>query len=286
MLAVLLGITAAVSWSLHDLLARGLAQRVGPFRMAALVMIAGGIVLTGFVIRDGTLAIPAGSGLMLSLGLGLAYGFGAGGLCKAFSLGPISLVAPLTAAYPVLVLLWGLFNGLQPTLLQWAAACTALIGTVIVARAGSGGSDATLPPRIMGQLLFFSALSSFGYATAVVLGQHAAVSIGEIEAAWISRPAALLTILPFLIGEARPIPLQTRHWLGILAMGGFDVLGLVAVNATGHLPSREFGAIGISAYGAIAVLLAMVVLKESVRPAQWVGIGMIVTGVATMAVSQ
>ncbi len=70
MLAVLLGVTAAVSWSLHDLLARSLAQRVGPFRMAALVMIAGGIVLTGFVIRDGTLAIPAGSGLMLSLSLG------------------------------------------------------------------------------------------------------------------------------------------------------------------------------------------------------------------------
>ena len=122
-----------------------------------------------------------------------------------------------------------------------------------------------MPPHILGRLLFFSLLSVCGYGAAVILGQHAAVLIGEVEAAWISRPAAVLTLLPFMIGEVRQTPLQSRHWLGILAMGAFDVAGLVAVNASGHLPNREFAAIGISAYGATAAILAMLLLKEKAR---------------------
>jgi uncharacterized membrane protein len=68
-------------------------------------------------------------------------------------------------------------------------------------------------------------------------------------------------------------------------MGILDVLGLVAVNASGHLPAKEFAAIGISAYGAIAVALARVVLQESVTPLQWLGIAMITVGVAALALS-
>ena len=53
-------------------------------------------------------------------------------------------------------------------------------------------------------------------------------------------------------------------------MGLFDVLGVVAINASGHLPGKEFAGIGISAYGAVSVVLAMLVLKEKVSGGQWV----------------
>ena len=107
MAAVLLGVLAALSWSLHDVFARSLAARIGPFRMAALVMIAGAILLTGFILHDGTVWRASWTAIGEGLLLGLAYGFGVGGLFKAFSLGPISLVGPVTAGYPVLALLWG-----------------------------------------------------------------------------------------------------------------------------------------------------------------------------------
>ena len=38
MLAILLGVFAALCWGIHDLVARMLAAQVGPFRMAAWVM--------------------------------------------------------------------------------------------------------------------------------------------------------------------------------------------------------------------------------------------------------
>jgi drug/metabolite transporter (DMT)-like permease len=143
MLAVMFGVFAALCWSVHDLIARGMAARIGPFRMAALVMISGGILLSVYVLYDGRIWQSSREGLIAGLVLGLVYGLAVGGLFKAFSLGPISLVGPLTAGYPVLAVLWGVTNGLEPTALQWAAVAATLIGAVIVARSGTedGGSS-------------------------------------------------------------------------------------------------------------------------------------------------
>jgi drug/metabolite transporter (DMT)-like permease len=286
MLPVLLGVFAALCWSFHDLIARSMAARIGGFRMAALVMIAGGLLLSVYVIYDGRIWHASWQGLMSGLVLGLAYGLGVGGLFKAFSLGPISLVGPLTAGYPVLTVLWGVVNGLEPTPLQWACVAAALAGAVIVARSGTedGGINAVEPGK-MPALLLFALISVIGYSFSIVLGQKAAVMVGEIEATWLSRATALITLLPFMLAEANRAPITGRQWTGIFVMGALDVLGVIAVNASGHLPGKEFAGIGISAYGAIAVILAVIFLKEKVSPGQWLGLGLIVGAVAVMSVS-
>jgi drug/metabolite transporter (DMT)-like permease len=219
--------------------------------------------------------------------LGLAYGFGVGGLFKAFSLGPISLVGPITAGYPVLAVLWGVVNGLEPTPLQWAAVAATLVGAVIVARSGTedGGINAVEPGK-MPTLLLFALMSVLGYSSAIVLGQQAAVAVGEIEATWLSRFTALVTLAPFVLTERKHWPLTSWNWTGIFVMGGLDVLGVIAVNASGHLPGKEFAGVGISAYGAVSVVLAVLILKEKVSGGQWAGLAMIVGGVATISLTQ
>lgn len=287
MAAVFLGVFAALCWSLHDLVARSLAVRIGPFCMAALVMVAGGLLITGIVLWRGTVWTAPVTGLVQGLMLGFAYGFGVGGLFKAFSLGPISLVGPMTAGYPVLVVLWGVASGLRPPPLHWVAVAATVAGAIIVARSGGkdGGINAVEPGKLP-TLMFFCGLSALGYALAIILGQTAAPAVGEIEVTWLSRATALVTIIPFMLRETVPRALSRRHWLGVLVMAGLDVAGLIAVNAAGHLPGKEFAAVGISAYGAIAVVLAMIVLKERVSAGQWLGIALIVGGVATLSVSQ
>lgn len=287
MLAVLLGVLAALCWSFTDLLARMMAAQVGAFRMSALVMLLGGVLLALYVIPEGSIWNASWDQLKWGLLLGLAYGLGIGGLFKAFSLGPISLVAPLTAGYPVLTVLWGVANGLQPTLLQWACVAATLLGALIIARSGTedGGVNAVEPGK-MPLLLLFCVISVLGYSAAVVLGQHAAVTVGEIEAAWVSRATSVLTLLPFVLAERNVAPIRRWHWAGLLLAGGLDILGLVLINASGHLPGKEFAGVGISAYGALSVLLAMIFLKEKVSPGQWVGLAMIVGAVATISLSQ
>lgn len=287
MLAVMLGVCAALCWSVHDLIARALAARVGAFRMACFVIIAGGLLLSFYIFWDGRIWSSDWNGIKSGLILGLVYGFGVGGLFKAFSLGPISLVGPITAGYPVLAVLWNVFMGLEPSWLQWACVAATLLGAVIVARSGTvdGGINAVEPGK-MPVLLLFAVIAVLGYSSSIILGQQAALAVGEVEATWISRATALVTIAPFLISEQKVPPLKPVHWFGITVMGVLDVLGVIAVNASGHLPGKEFAGVGISAYGAGATVLAMIFLKEKVSPGQWLGIAMIVGGVATLSVAQ
>jgi drug/metabolite transporter (DMT)-like permease len=63
MAAVLLGVFAALCWSLHDLVARSYAERIGPFRMAAVVMVAGAAMLLGIVLWRGTIWTASTEGL-------------------------------------------------------------------------------------------------------------------------------------------------------------------------------------------------------------------------------
>lgn len=284
--AVLLGVISALTWSIHDIMGRRLAARVGPFRMGLFVMLGGAVLLSVAIWPAGGVSGLTRHGALLAVAMGVGYGLGAAGLFKAFSMAPLSIVGPITSAYPVLVVLWGLFGGFYPSLLQWLAIGATLVGAIVVGRAGPehAGLDAIAPGRLPA-LLFYCALCSVGYAAAVVLGQDATPEIGELQTAWLARPASLITLLPFVMSEARPAKLNLNHWVAMLSMAVLDIAGLLAVNASGRLPDKEFAAIGISAYGAIATLLAAVFLKEKVTLGQWLGVALIAGGVAALTIA-
>ena len=214
-------------------------------------------------------------------------GIGIGTLYKAFALGPVSVVAPLTAAYPVIVVIWGLFNGLTPTPVQWLAVASAMLGALVIARSGhtDGGINA-VPRDKLPLFLIVCGLCLLGFASAFIIGQRAAVIVGEFEAAWMSRLTGTLAVLPFVLTEPKGRRIEPKLWLAVLGCAVFDVIGLVAMNASGHLPGREFAAVGISSYGAIAVVLAAIVLKEKVSAGQWSGIALIVAGVLILSISE
>ena len=138
----------------------------------------------------------------------------------------------------------------------------------------------------MPQLLFFATMAALGYSSSIVLGQRAALTVGEVDATWLSRPVALLVLLPFVYFDGKRGGLSRNQWIAIFVMGALDVLGVIAVNTSGHYPGKEFAGIGISAYAAISVVLAMIFLKEKVSPGQWAGLAMIVLGVATLSLAQ
>jgi len=282
--SVFYGVIAAVFWSIHDLFARSLAARAGPFRMAAWVMAIGTVLLTAVVMLKGwPSGLPRDQMLLAAAG-GLAYGIGVGALFRAFSLGPVSLVAPLTSTYPLLVFLWAVITGVTPGPIQLLGTALVIGGAAVVARGdGEGGFSEIEKSKVL-PFLFFCALCAFGIAAAVIVGQATASTLGETETAWISRPMAFLALLPFCVRETPGGAMAPRHWLGLCIMAVLDVAALVVVNAAGLLPGKEFAAVGIATYGAIAVLLSRQFLKEKVSLSQWLGIMLIVGGVGLLAV--
>lgn len=284
MLAVLFGLFAALCWSLHDLLARNYASDVGPYRMASFTLLAGAAVLAGIVLWNGSILNADRATLELALILGVIYGLALSSLFTAFKLAPVSVVGPATAGYPALVVIWGMIHGLHPSVLQYGAIIAIIIGAIIVARMGppDGGLSAVMPGKIP-LLIFSCVVAEVFFASSVLLGQKVAAQVGEFEATFLSRFPAALVLVPFVMREKSDlVKITKRAWAGIFAMGAFDVAAVSGVNYMGRLPNKEFGSMGISAYGAIATLLAMILLKEKTTVLQWLGIAMISAGVAVL----
>jgi drug/metabolite transporter (DMT)-like permease len=282
MVAVSLGLFAAFCWSLHDLLARHFAPGIGPYRLALSVVVLGGVFLLVPVAANGTLWTGGMAGIPQAAALGACYAIAIGSLLKAFSIAPVSVVGPFTAPYPALVVIWGVINGLAPTLADCGAILAIIIGAIIVARFGheDGGMNRVAAGQ-MPTLMVCCALACFSFAASTVFGQASAQSLGGIEATFVSRWPAALLLLPLAMRE-KPVAATPSRGpiLAASAMGLFDVAAVTAINIMGGFPNKEFGAMAISAYGAIAVLLATVLLKEKVSPGQWAGIALIAAGVS------
>ncbi len=282
-MALLLGLFAALCWSVHDLAARHFAPGMGAARLGLRTELAGFILLAPLLF--GVPAASAADWLWL-LALGVTYGFAIVGLFKAFAMAPVSVVGPFTAGYPALVVIWGMVHGDVPTVLQFLAMGAILAGAIIVGRSGhhDGGMNMVAKGKVP-VLIFWIIVADICFAAAIVMGQKLGPVFGDMRTAGMVRLPAALTLLPFALTERKSTHSFTpRILLVILAMGALDALALSGINAMGTLPNKELGAMGISAYGAITVPLAMVWLKERVSPGEWLGVALIVAGVAWLGV--
>jgi uncharacterized membrane protein len=284
MISVSLGLVAALCWSVHDLLARRFAAVTGPLRMSFWIMLAGALLLLAPVLWRGQLWTADGFSIGMALAMGVVYAFALGGLLTAFSLAPVSIVGPLTAGYPALVVVWGLLNGLSPSLLQWSGVVLVMLGVIIVGRNGhdDGGNDSVAPGR-MPLVIVSSVVASFAFAAAIVMGQSATLGLGEYEVTFLSRfPAAAVLFLTMFRERGQNLVMSRTALISVFAMAACDVVAVTSINASAHFPNRELGAMAISSYGALSVVLAMLILKERVTPLQWLGILLVVAGVAAL----
>lgn len=281
MIALLFGLVAALCWSVHDLIARIYAAQTGPFRMAFHVMLTGAALLVAVVLWNGTIWQADQRSLLLACLNGVLYAGAVASLFMAFSLAPVSIVGPFTAGYPALVVIWGLFTGLVPTPLQWLAVVLIILGAVVVGRMGpKDGGLASVAPGKIPVVIIATLLACFFFASTILVGQAAAATLGSLETTFVSRFPAALVLLPFMLRDrAKLAPVTGRAWIGILVMGALDVVAVTSINASTHYPGKELGAMAISCYGALSVLLAMVLLKEKVSLGQWLGIAMTIVGI-------
>jgi drug/metabolite transporter (DMT)-like permease len=287
MLALSLGLFAAVCWSIHDLMARSLAPTLGAYRMSIFVMLIGFVLLSPAIFSSAGLLNGPWSELWPMIALGVTYGIAVSSLFKGFAMAPVSIVGPFTAGYPALIVIWGMVNGLEPSLLQVLAIFAILVGAVVVGRYGEedGGLNAVEKGKLP-LVIFFCVLASVCFAGSVIMGQNLSPRFGEIATAGMLRLPAALVLVPIAFREKGEMPkFRFSSWGWLVVMSLLDVSALTGVNYMGRLPGKEMGAMSISAYGGIAVLLAMIFLKEKVSLPQWFGIGLTVAGVAVLGTS-
>lgn len=280
MSALSLGLIAAVCWGFHDICVRFLSQKTPLSACIMTVLVTGLTFHLGLMFaRDGFAPLPA-TAMWLSLGAGAFFLMATFGLYHAFQRGPVRLVAPLIAGYPILSVGVAALQGTAISPLQWLAVLAIVAGVAVVAALSDTSRDAA-PPK--GPTILYALISAIGFAGTFALGQHAAEMSGEMPTTLVSRLLAVgLTVvillvfrLPFWPGM-RALPL-------LILMGIADGIALFCVLSAGSLPDAQYAAVTSSMFGLLTILLAWALLREHMSWPQWGGCIIAFCGVGYLA---
>jgi drug/metabolite transporter (DMT)-like permease len=282
MLALSFGLTAALTWAVHDLLARKVSQGAALLPIIAVVIAAGSAVLLPVALFRGGWGAMTGQAVAIAFASGLTYAVALGALYKAFSVAPARLVSPVIGAYPMLSLGIAVAQGRAVTDVDWLAVLAIVVGIAIVAlstRDDSGEGYAATPTEAFG----WAAFSAIGFATTFALGQEATRQGAELPVMLIGRMVALLAVVALALGRRSSLrPAPGQGWL-LLLMGVLDATALGLVIASGALPKAEYASVAASLFGVLTVILAAWFLKERTRPIQWLGIVTVFSGIAALS---
>lgn len=282
--ALTLGLLAALCWGFHDICVRFLSQKV-PISACMLTVLTVGLGFhIGLMGVEGALGsvwtVPAAA-VWLSLGAGVCFVVATVGLYLAFQRGPVRLVAPLIASYPILSMLWALADGVSITALQWAAVLAIVAGVGWVAALSDTSVDAT-PPKA--PTVLFSLIAAAGFAGTFALGQAASEAAAELPTTLITRLTAAGVLLALLVAMRQPLWPGARALPLLVAMGVADGIALLCVLSAGGLPDATYAAVTSSMFGLLTIVFAWVLLRERMTALQWAGCVVAFYGVGVLAV--
>jgi len=285
-MGILLGLLTALTWGSADFIARFATHRIGTLRTMLYMQFIGFLLLT--------ICLPwLGGWGHLADGSGWqpwAWGFLAGffnacstlALYRAFEIGKMAVVAPLSASYPALTLLLSWMSGDRLTSARTAGIILTLLGIVIVA-GGEHAPDENGAPavRTRGRGIGWAIAAAVGFGVLFwLLGLRVIPRVGATQTVWMIRmtSTALTGTVILLANQPMRLPRGEVRWMA-LGMGAFDTAAFVLSNRGMQMEQVAVISVLGSLYGAVTVGLASIFLKENVSRWQWAGIMTIFAGI-------
>jgi drug/metabolite transporter (DMT)-like permease len=269
---------SALTYGVADF-AGGLAARRAPVLVVtAVAQVTGLLMLVPAVMLLPGVVTPA------ALGFGALAGIaGAGGVMlylRALAVGPMGLVAPLSAvAGAGLPLIVGLVGGERPGAVAGLALAAAL-GAIVLATAGSRHDAAAGT----GLLLGFGAGLGFGLFFVGLDLTPAGSGLWPLLAGRVVSVALLLAVLVAIALPAIRLPRRPPPALGAMILSGaLDVVANVAFLLATRSGALSVSGVLVSLYPVVVVVLAWVVLRERLTGLQLTGVGLALTASALLA---
>ena len=286
---IVLGVATAVSWGSADFLARFATRSVGSMRALLGMQFWGAIFVTILLffahdwghLFDGSGWRPWFWGILA----GAINTFAMLALYRAFEVGKLSLVGPVSASYPALTVVLSLFSGERLTLFRSIGILAALLGVFLVAT-GEKTSDtpnfAAKSKGIAGLGWAIAAAMSFGFLF-WLLGLRMIPQTGALATVWLIRVTGALLTFFVLLSKKIPLPVRNKRTSAqVYGMGYLDTAAFVLSNLGMRVEQVAVVSVLGSLYGAVTVALAAIFLKERIAPLQWTGIASIFLGVTLM----
>lgn len=276
-MAIIYALLASCSWGLSDFIGGFASRRFGMVTVLLLIQ-AGGLVVAGVVLLIVSPAMLSGPDALLACGAGLIAVTGLACLYSAFAIGTMSVVAPVASAGVVLPVLVGLLGGDRPSSAQLIGLAVIVTGVMLASRERSETHAERHAARLSVLLALIAGLclSSF-YIFVRTPAEHSILwTVILVRAA----PLPIIAAFWWRSGAGLPRP---RLAAGILAAGSIDYLATFLIAAASRGGDLAIVSVLGSMYPVVTVMLAAAVLRERVRPSQYVGVAMALIGVGAVA---
>jgi len=304
-LAIILGLTGAISWGAADFAARFASRQVGAYRTLFFMQFFGFLALSVYLKSTGGFShgiAPGWQPWAMAIAAGLLNMLASLALYHSFEHGTMSIVGPVSSSYPALTVALSLLSGERIHAVRAAGLGVTLLGVILAATSfaqnKSALADEVLPSadsESNAETKTSRAHLSAGVAWAICaalgfgvlfwfLGFHVVPAVGSAVSVWVMRLTALVSLSLAAAPTRQTLHLpRGRVWWLLLAVGILDTAAFVANNA--GLSTGQVSVVSVlaSLYGAFTVLLAWIFLRERLERSQWLGIILIFIGIVLVS---
>lgn len=277
-IALILGIASAILYGLTDFVARFANRRAGVLRTLFWGQGFLALVLTAAMAVVHTVPKATAIDGCLLLVSNLAVIAGTGCLYHGLAIGRVSIVAPVMACYGAVTAILSIMTGEHLKALSETGLVVAGIGAILSASPGRAaaktGSSGWLPAT--GAALLYG----LGFW---LQGKYTLPRFGPVFSLWTYYLTATLITGALCLLQKHTLRLEARKDMVL-------VLGSAALAGSGYaalLAGQTTGAVAVvtalsAASTAVTVLLAFVFLKDKPRVNGWLGVGLVVSGIALL----
>jgi drug/metabolite transporter (DMT)-like permease len=196
---------------------------------------------------------------------------------------PVSTYSLIFYSYPaIIVLVSTIFLGERMSRWGWAALVLTLVGLAFTVPDVINGLAAG---NTLGVLLTIGNIATYCLYF-IVYGRTLRGQSAMLEASAWSMTGTLVVLLGLALVQGFVIPSNLTSWLILAAMG---LIGTVIPLTTLFAGVRKIGAARAAIFSTVepvsTLLLALVLLKESLEPLQWIGGGLVLASVILLQTS-
>jgi drug/metabolite transporter (DMT)-like permease len=309
-LAIALGLTGAVCWGGADLAARFASRRVGAYRTLFFMQFFGFIALSVYLkFRGGFFegVAPGWHPWALAALAGVINMIASLSLYYSFQIGVMSIVAPVSSAYPALTVALAIASGERITALRGGGLAVTLVGVILAATTFTSAAASPVnanpvnessakenptkktAPKETAHLtkgVVWALLAALGFGVLFwFLGFYVVPAVGPTISVWVIRLTSfsVLALVAIPARQSLKLPIGSVWWQ-LAAVGFLDTAAFVANNAGLRTGQVSVVSVLASLYGAVTVLLAWIFLREKLERTQWLGIILIFVGIVLVSI--
>ena len=275
-MAALLALSGALLWGIGDFLGGLAARRLAVLAVLATSQAVGlvGVALWVWLANDPFPGVPE---LLPAAAAGVASLIGLGALYRGLAVGAMGIVAPISAAAPVVPLAVDAARGVTPGALQWLGIALVLAGIMTLSREPSGGGGRRIAA---GAGLAVVAALSFG---SFIVGIDAGSDESAPWAVVAARSSAVTLAVVFALLTSTSLRTPRRFLPALIAVGAFDTGANVGVALATTKGSSGIVAVLSSLYPIVTILLARIVLAERLSSSKRLGGAVALVGAVLVA---